>query len=94
LNINTEYVGGTSEDCFGPFEKSHFDTIVLGPQVKYVVGLSCPNCMYCEATTPPQCVDNDFYYCLEIYVPESALDAYKAADGWKEFASNIRKDYR
>jgi len=59
--------------------------------------------VYCQAVTPPviQSGGSGWYYetCeigpsfpykdVTYYVPRESLDAYKAADGWKEYASNI-----
>lgn len=55
----------------------------------------CDNltCIYCKPTTPPTCygrifseknIDN-----LKIYVPESAVQAYKIASGWGHYADKI-----
>ena len=52
--------------------------------------------VYIEATTPPFIVSDGiklFETCsnLEsIYVPAASVDAYKAADGWKNYADKIR----
>jgi len=50
----------------------------------------------CEATTPPTCatvVSSDVFWGVDqtipLYVPAESVEAYKAADVWKEF-SNIR----
>lgn len=45
-----------------------------------------------EATTPPTLGSNAFEgtnYNMVIYVPASSVDAYKAANGWSEYASRI-----
>jgi len=45
-----------------------------------------------NATTPPTFGDNMFSDCpklAEIIVPSAAVDAYKAADGWKDYAALI-----
>lgn len=52
--------------------------------------------VYIEATTPPLIVSdgiNLFETCFNleaIYVPAASVDAYKAADGWKNYADKIR----
>ncbi|MBQ3027410.1 MAG: leucine-rich repeat protein, partial [Alistipes sp.] len=48
--------------------------------------------IYCEATTPPAgasgmfVLDNDN---CKIYVPNESVEAYKEAEGWKDYASQI-----
>lgn len=46
---------------------------------------------YCKPTTPPTL--EEFYIGLsnnvKIYVPRASVEAYKAADGWKDYASQI-----
>lgn len=54
----------------------------------------CPSLksVYCEATTPPGGSEDMFYYNADgrkIYVPTGSVDAYKAADYWKEYANYI-----
>ena len=47
----------------------------------------------CKATTPPTIGDEVFgdnKKLTAIYVPSSSVNAYKAADGWKEYASLIK----
>lgn len=48
--------------------------------------------LYCKPTTPPKLI-SDFlyttYYIAKIYVPHSAVDAYKSADGWSKYANRI-----
>ena len=42
----------------------------------------------CEAVTPPTCGTEEFYdvdKSIPVYVPAESVDAYKAADQWKEF---------
>lgn len=48
--------------------------------------------IYCKASTPPTGGSNMFnesYYNLKIYVPHNSVEAYKAADGWSDYASYI-----
>ena len=48
------------------------------------------------ATVPPTMVTNAFYrvsQSIPVYVPLEALDAYKAADGWKEFSGLQAKGF-
>ena len=47
----------------------------------------------CKATTPPTIGDavfGDNKKLTAIYVPSGSVDAYKAADGWKDYASIIK----
>ena len=48
----------------------------------------------CEATTPPACGDNCFYdvdKTIPLYVPKGKVQAYKDANGWKDFGDNIKE---
>ena len=48
--------------------------------------------VYCKAITPPRGGDYMFEYNAtnrKIYVPRNSVDAYKSADGWKEYADDI-----
>ena len=47
----------------------------------------------CKATTPPTmglAVFGDDKWLSSIYVPSGSVNAYKAADGWKDYASRIK----
>ena len=47
----------------------------------------------CKATTPPTIGDEVFgdnKKLTAIYVPSGSVNAYKAADGWKDYASLIK----
>ena len=47
----------------------------------------------CEASTPPDCGDDVFYEVdksIPLYVPAESVEAYKAADQWKDFGDNIK----
>ena len=67
------------------------DSVTL---IKYYAFLRCYSLtsVYCQPTTPPT-----GYYGMfnnnasdrKIYVPTASVDAYKAADGWKNYASSI-----
>ena len=49
-----------------------------------------PSHVYCSALTPPTCDGNSFSdYSGTLHVPASSLDAYKAADYWKNFSNII-----
>jgi hypothetical protein len=63
----------------------------IGRQAMYAcTGLSH---IMCEAVTPPTLGDNTVFdntgNC-PIYVPDSSVDAYKAANYWAEYASRIK----
>ena len=59
---------------------------------------------YSLATVPPTCesnwgpLDDDSYKTCKLYVPEGSIEAYKAAEGWKNFysvesgVSSVRSD--
>ena len=53
--------------------------------------------VYCEPTTPPSLggssVFGDNASDRKIYVPTASVDAYKTADGWKEYADAIVAEY-
>ena len=44
--------------------------------------------LYCKPTTPPEAYLSNTSI-AKIYVPHSAVDAYKSADGWSEYANRI-----
>ena len=56
-------------------------------------GCSSLTSVYCKATTPPTggsyMLFNGNASGRKIYVPTASVDAYKAADGWKDYASSI-----
>ncbi len=50
--------------------------------------------VYCKPTTPPRAVTSGSNYWsafggCDIYVPTASVDAYKAADGWSDYADYI-----
>jgi hypothetical protein len=48
--------------------------------------------VYCKPTTPPIGGSNMFYYnasIRKIYVPTSSASAYKSAEYWSDYASDI-----
>lgn len=79
------------------FERCSFSTITLPANLEYLgyaAFLYCSNLtdIYCKATTPPSMGGWLFGYETQnrnIYVPLESLEAYKTADGWREFASCI-----
>ena len=42
-----------------------------------------------KAATPPAITSNTFTATAEFYVPDDAVDTYKAASGWSDYASRI-----
>ena len=54
-------------------------------------GCSKLSSVYCRATNPPQLGFGVFSETsnLKIYVPAASVEAYKAAEGWSEYASQI-----
>lgn len=48
--------------------------------------------MTVKATTPPTLDFYAFRGCpiTTIYVPAASVDAYKSADGWKDYANSIQ----
>ena len=55
-------------------------------------GCSGLTSVYCRPTTPPTLVASAFYTNAsdrKIYVPTSSADAYKAAEGWSDYADAI-----
>ena len=45
--------------------------------------------LYCKAATPPACSSRNIIGVEKIYVPTAAVDAYKTANGWKDYADKI-----
>ena len=48
--------------------------------------------VYCKATTPPSIIELAFERTnnqLKIFVPQTAVEAYKQASGWSAYASRI-----
>lgn len=45
----------------------------------------------CRATTPPTLAsNNNLNFCSAIYVPDSSVDAYKAATNWSQYSDRIK----
>ena len=71
--------------------------VTIGKGMQELSGYSFDHCVelvnvYCKATTPPTSTWRDFNACSKlehIYVPRESVDAYKAAEGWKNLASII-----
>ena len=80
------------------FNRCNSLTSITIPEVVTVIeGCAFSNCsnltgVYCEPTTPPTLGSNAFKSAsasLVIYVPAESVEAYKAADGWSNYADKI-----
>ncbi len=54
-------------------------------------GCSSLKSIYCKSTAPPQLTGDcqPFPYSTTIYVPSASVNSYKAASGWRNYASQI-----
>lgn len=91
INIpdGVQALSGTFDDC------SSLESILIPASVRDIGGFVFRGCtglksIAVEAETPP----TTGYWCFEgvdktipVYVPNSAMDAYKSADGWKDFTN-------
>lgn len=76
---------------------SGLTTITLPSDLKSIGSSAFASCsnlttVTCNATTPPTAVHDMFSDCSKlqtIYVPAASVDAYKAADGWSNYANKI-----
>ncbi len=83
--------GAAFEYCFS------LTSVTIGNSVTTIEGSAFYRCtalkeVYCKSTTPPSLGRYAFDYNAsgrKIYVPTASVDAYKAADGWKEYADAI-----
>ena len=74
---------------------SNLKTLTLGKRVQTIQNGAFANCplledVYCRANTPPTCNDSFYDSYIEyiiLHVPAESVDAYKAADPWKNFKS-------
>ena len=62
--------------------------------IKYCAFFGCKNLnvVYCKATVPPEFGGSIFRNSAShptIYVPRASVDAYRAAEGWSEYANAI-----
>ncbi|MBQ2729127.1 MAG: BACON domain-containing protein [Alistipes sp.] len=81
------------ESCYLELS-SQLASVTLPSNIKevYVEGLSNRLSLYCKATTPPSADISLFTYNTSyatLYVPRISVDAYKSADGWREFQDRI-----
>jgi hypothetical protein len=65
--------------------------LYINSQVTGVKGMYIkPSHVYCSATIPPACDNNSFSdYSGTLHVPASSVNAYRAADYWKNFSNII-----
>ena len=84
------------------FQGSSIECVTLGSgitNIYYDAFASCPNLqkVYCKAVTPPVAKKesdgwkafNNNHRARMIYVPRQSVEAYKTADGWKDYADYI-----
>ena len=100
----TEYTipdGVTSIGTYAFYEYSNLISITIPETVTRIQNYAFKNCsklaeVYCKAITPPDiwskpdvsAFDNNASG-RKIYVPTESVDAYKAAEGWSEYADSI-----
>ena len=71
--------------------------VILPASVTYIAGYNCyqwgsntQRVLICLATTPPTCyATNSITNAAQIYVPDVAVDTYKAASIWSTYESRI-----
>ena len=73
---------------------SSLTSLTIGNGVRTIESKAFDNCIHvmqisCDAVLPPSCSTNLFgsinkWEC-KLFVPKNSVDAYKKADGWKEF---------
>ena len=76
---------------------SSLTSVTIGNSVTTIGGYVFAYCssltsVYCKATTPPTVGSGMFYNNAsgrKIYAPTASVDAYKAANGWKDYADDI-----
>ena len=79
------------------FYSSSLSNVTIGEGVTSIghnafTGCSKLKKIYCKATTPPSGGSNMFSSNAlgrKIYVPKESVEAYKTAEGWKEYADDI-----
>lgn len=79
-------------------ECSHLKSVTFGKDVSSIGYYSIMDCTALESitmlgTTPPTIEEYSFAYCnytFIIYVPASAVDTYKAATNWSQYADRIQ----
>ena len=82
---------------------SSLNSVVIPRNISIIHTGAFYNCkqlktVFCESIVPPAIVLNDYgqwnafngnYYGRMIYVPRQSVEAYKSADGWKDYADYI-----
>ena len=77
-------------------------SLTIGGNVNRIGYYAFDNCtgltsIYSNAVTPPACRDNAFHedtkWDCSLYVPKESIDAYKAANVWKDFLSIKENPY-
>ena len=88
IGNNVEIIGNSAfDDC------RSLTTITLPASIKEIRRQAFCDCsnltsLYCKATNPPL-FESSSSFNATIYVPMASVDAYKAADGWRSYASRI-----
>lgn len=79
------------------YECKNLKNITIPANVESINGFAFARCPHLttitvKATTPPSLVSDAFAdsNIQRIYVPAASLDAYKSANGWKDFADKIQ----
>ena len=95
LQIITIPNGVTSIGNYAFKDCNALTSITIPNSVTYIGNYAFKNCnaltsIYCKSTTPPTLgksfLSNNN---CKIYVPTESVDAYKTADGWKDYADSI-----
>ena len=91
-NRVTSIKGYTFEYC------SNLTSVTIGKSVTSIEDNAFSYCssltsVYCKPTTPPTGTSYMFWnpnpIHIKVYVPRNSVEAYKAASGWKKYASDI-----
>lgn len=79
----------------GAFVGSQLTSLTIPSTIQNIGNMICFNCVnlssiYIKASTPPVLRNNALDGITTIYVPTSAVNAYKAADTWSSYSSKIQ----
>ena len=99
--LNKIEFGGFCEKNYSLYGCTALKTLILGENIKNVytgsyIPVDSLTEIYVKALVPPT-VNNDFdnkiYINTTLYVPKGTLEAYQAADKWKNFWNVVEYDY-